>query len=217
MRTVAFRNAVLRQAVMLAGVFVLGWSPLEIAVFFLLEVFLFISLRAAAEITLEPREGIQAMSAQAFAWEFTKHWLVAAAFIGLVIGALGAFAVVPAFSREARASFLQEGLFRPSFLVAFALLAASLVFDTALFARRVAAGRSPEEHKRDVQGVRMAAATVAGLFAASFGLGLLESTTLGPRYLALAIAGVRLFVEAVPRRATRIFEPTPPARPRQLP
>ena len=80
-RTVRFRNALARQLVMLAGVFVLGWSPLEIAVFFLLEVFLFLSLRAAAEITLQSRFGVGAASAASFAWGFAKHRLVAALFI----------------------------------------------------------------------------------------------------------------------------------------
>ena len=173
-RTVRFRNALARQLVMLVGVFALGWSALEIAVFFLLEVFLFVSLRAAAEITLESRLGIQAVTVPSFVWEFAKHWLVAALFIGLIVGALGAFAVIPAFSKEARAAFLEEGMRSPSFLIGFALLAGSLVFDTALFARRVAAGRSAAERTRDDEGVRTAAATMACLIVASFGLGLVE-------------------------------------------
>ena len=196
---------------MLAGVFGLGWSPLEIALFFLLEVFLFLSLRAAAEITLEPRFGVQAMSAPAFAWEFAKHWLVAAVFMALIVGPLGAFAVIPAFSAEARAAFMEDGIRRPSLLLGITLLAGSLVIDTALFARRVAAGRSAEERKRDDEAVRMALATMACLVAASFGLGLAEWTGLGPRYLAVVIAGARLYVEAVPRRATRMFQPPAPA------
>jgi len=206
-RTVRFRNALARQLVMLVGVFALGWSALEIAVFFLLEVFLFVSLRAAAEITLESRFGIQAMSGPEFAWEFAKHWIVAAVFIGLIVGGLGAFAVIPAFSAEARAAFMEVGIRRPSLLIGVALLAGSLVIDTAFFARRVAAGRSTAERTRDDEGVRMAAATVACLFAASFGLGLVEGIGLGPQYLAVTIAGARLYVEAVPGRATRMFQP----------
>ena len=210
-RTVRFRNALARQLVMLVGVFALGWSPLEIAVFLLLEVFLFVSLRAAAEITLESRFGIQALSGPEFIWEFAKHWVVAAVFIGLIVGGLGAFAVIPAFSAEARAAFMEDGIRRPSLLIGVALLAGSLIIDTAFFARRVAAGRSTVERTRDDEGVRMAAATVACLFVASFGLGLVEGIGLGPEYLAVTIAGARLYVEAVPRRATRMFRPPAPA------
>ena len=197
---------------MLAGVFGLGWSPLEIAVFFLLEVFLFLSLRAAAEITLEPRYGVQAMSAPAFAWEFAKHWLVAALFMALIVGPLGAFAVIPAFSAEARTAFLEDGIRRPSLLIGVALLAGSLVIDTAFFARRVAAGRSAAEQTRDDQQLRVALATVACLTVASFGLGVAELVGLGPQFLAIVIAGARLYVEAAPRRATRMFQPPSPAR-----
>ena len=135
-------------------------------------------------------------------------------FIGLIVGALGAFAVIPAFSNEARAAFLAEGMRSPSFLIGFALLAGSLVFDTALFARRVAAGRSAAERTRDDEGVRMAAATMACLVVASFGLGLVEKFGLGPQYLAVTIAGARLYVEAVPRRATLMFQPPGSAAPR---
>jgi hypothetical protein len=210
-RTVGFRNALARQLVMLAGVFGLGWSPLEIAVFFLLEVFLFLSLRAAAEVTVEAGSGVQAVSAPAFAWEFAKLWLVAALLIGLIVGSLGAFAVIPAFSAEARRAFLEDGIRRPTFLIGVALLAGSLVIDTALFARRVAAGRSAPERTRDDQQLRVAVATMACLTAASFGLGLAEWVGGGPQFLALAMAGTRLYVEAVPRRATKMFQPPAPA------
>ena len=148
MRAAGFRNAAARQLVMLVGVFVLGWSPLEIALFFLLEVFLFLSLRAAAEITIESRLGTT--SAVAFGWELVKHWLVAALFIGLIVGSLGAFVIVPFASAESRGAF--DAMSDPSFLIGITLLTGSLVFDTALFARRVAAGRSPEEVEGDAHG-----------------------------------------------------------------
>ena len=115
--------------------------------------------------------------------------------------------MIPAFSEEARAAFLEDGLRHPSFLAGFALLAGSLVFDTALFARRVAAGRSAEERLYDDQGVRVAAANVACLVVASFGLGIATSFGLGPQFLAVTIAGVRLYIAAAPDRATRMFQP----------
>lgn len=210
-RTPGFRNAVARQLVMIAGVFVLGWSPMEIAVFFLLEAFLFLSLRAAAEITLEPRFGVQFSSTPAFVWEFAKHWLAAAAFMAVLVGGFGVFAVFPAFSGESRVSFIEDGRLRASFIVGATLLAGSLVFDTALFARRVAAGRSPEELARDDHGIRAALANVFLLAMASFWVGIAASIGLGPHVFVLCLAAVRLYVEAAPHHTTKMFRPPPPA------
>jgi hypothetical protein len=203
-----FRNAVLGQLVMLAGVFVLHWSALEIAVFLLVEATLFMSLRAAAEITIE--SGFTTSPAR-FAWEFAKHWLVAFVFIGLMIGIFGAFAVIPAFGDDATAAFREDGSRRASLVVALAVMTGSLIVDTALFARRVAAGRGATEQAEDVQSVRMALATVVFLAMGSFLLGIAGRLGLGPQALAIAIAVSRLYVEAVPRRAAALFAPPAPA------
>ena len=192
---------------MLVGVFVLHWSALEIAVFFLVEATLFLSLRAAAEITIESGFGPSATTPARFAWEFVKHWLVAFAFIGLMIGIFGAFAVWPAFGDDATGGFREHALGDPSLLIGLALMAGSLVIDTALFARRVAAGRGAAESAQDTQSVRMALANVVFLALASFCLGIAGRIGLGPQALALAVAGARLYVEAAPRRATRMFAP----------
>ena len=202
-----FRNALGRQALMLAGVFLLGWSALEIAVFFLLEAWLFLSLRAAAEITLEPRFGVVATDPARFLWEFVKHWLVAAVFIGILVGGFGGFVVFPAFTEDAMHEFATEGIRNASLLVGLALLAGSIVFDTARFARRVAAGRKAEETAADDHGLRVALAKVACLAMASFWLGIAARVGLGPNIVAVGIAGAILYVEAVPERATRMFQP----------
>ena len=206
-RTPGFRNAAVRQLIMIAGVFVLGWAPVEIAIFFLLEAFLFLSLRAAAEITLEPRFGVQFSSTPAFVWEFFKHWLAAAAFMAILVGGFGVFAVMPAFAGESSGRFIEDGFRHPSVIVGLSLLAGSLVFDTAMFARRVAAGRSPEELARDDHGIRAALANVFLLAMASFWIGIAASIGLGPQVFVLGLAAVRLYVEAAPRRATRMFLP----------
>jgi hypothetical protein len=166
-------------------------------------------MRAAAEITIE--SGF-ATSAGRFAWEFAKHFLVAFVFIGLMVGIFGAFAVLPVFGDEAAAALREDGLRRPSLLIGLALMAGKLIVDTALFARRVAAGRAAGEQAEDVQTVRMALATVVFLGLGSFFLGLASQLGLGPQALALAIAGARLYVEAVPRRATALFAPPAPSR-----
>jgi hypothetical protein len=202
------------QIVLLVGVFVLHWSALAIAFFFLIEATLFLSMRAAAEITLESRFGVVATSPVRFAWEFLKHWLVAVVFIGLMIGIFGAFAVLPAFGDDETGSWREHGLTDPSLLVGLALMTGSLVIDTALFARRVAAGRAAAEQAQDDQSIRVALAGVVFLALGSFLIGIAGRLGLGPQALALAVVGARLFVEAAPRRAASLFAPPvpPPAR-----
>ena len=202
-----FLMALMRQGAMLWGVFALGWPPLEIAVFFLVEAFLFLSLRAAAEISIDDRFGVGARSAPAVVGQIATHWLVAAPFIALLVGGFGAIAVIPAFPRQVWKAFLGEGMREPSFLVAIGLLAGSLIYDTALFARRVAAGRSTTEQAGDDEGIRLALAKVVLLGMASFWLGLAARLGLGPQALAVGIAGVLLAVEAVPHRVTRLLTP----------
>ena len=196
---------------MLAGVFLLGWSALEAAVFVLVEAFLFLSLRAAAEITLEPRFGVMASTPARFAWEFFKHWLAAAFFIGLMVFVFGGVLVIPAFPDEEVAAFLAEDVRSPLFVGSLALLLGSLAVDTVRFARRVARGRSSGEMHRDDEGRRAALAVVLCLGLAGFWFGMAARMGLGTKVIALAVAGAVLFVEAAPGRATRLFQPPVPS------
>lgn len=207
--TPRFRMALLRQAVTLAGVFILGWPALEIAVFFLLEAFLFLSLRAAVEISLDPHYGVAARTPLAMAGQIAIHWLVAVPVIGIVIIAFGGFAVLPAFPADAWGLFLREGVRDPSFLGALAILTGSIVHDAARFAARIARGRGPGEKAKDDDGIRLALGKVFFLAMASFWMGLAARLGLGPQAVAVGVAGALLYAEAVPHRARRMFEPKP--------
>ena len=204
-RTPRFRTAAIRQATMLAGVFALGWPAHEVAVFLLLEAFLFLSFRAAAEISLDPRYGATARGPWATGVQIALHFLVAAPLVGCIVGFFGGFAFIP-FPDVPWREFVHESIRSPSFLGAFALLAGSIVYDTALFARRVAAGRGEEERAADDQMKWVAMARPLILVATSFTLGIAASLGLGVRALALAVAAALLFVEAVPHRVARIFD-----------
>lgn len=207
MRTAAFRSELFRQALMLVGVFLFDWSALEAAVFVLLEVFLFLSCRAAAEITLEPRFGVIARTRAEFAWELFKHWLAAAAFIGLIVFALAMAAVLPAFPDETRPALVAEMVGDPWFYVFLAVLVISILRDTMRFAARVAMGRSAETREKDDEDIRAAFAIAFVMAIGGIWFGVAAGLGLGPRVAALGVAAAVLYVEAAPRRATRMFTP----------
>ena len=205
-RSERFRTAAGRQAIMLAGVFALGWPAHEIAVFFLLEAFLFLSLRAATEISLDERYGAVDRRPWHVAAQIALHLLVTVPFMAFIVGMLGVFAVLP-FAGVAWETFVREGIREPSFLGAVALLAASIVYDTGRFARRIVAGRGPEERAQDDEAKWLALARPFVLVIASLLLGVAAQAGLGPRVLAVAVAATMLYVEAVPQRVARLVKP----------
>jgi hypothetical protein len=205
-RSPRFRMALARQVVMLTGVFALGWPAHEVAVFFLLEAFLFLCLRAAAEMSLDERYGVVARRPLRVAAQIALHLLVTVPFSAIIVGLFGAFAL-STFPDAPWLWFVREGIREPSFLGAVALLAGSIVYDTALFARRVAAGRSPEERARDDEVKWLALARLPVLAISAGLLGVATLAGFGPRVLAVAVAATLLYVEAVPKRAAQLFQP----------
>jgi hypothetical protein len=205
-RTPRFRLAVARQVIMLTGVFAIGWPAHEVAVFFLLEAFLFLSLRAATEMSLDERYGVVARRPLQIASQISLHLLVTAPVSAVIVGGFGLFVLVP-FPDAPWSWFVREGIRDAPFLGALALLAGSIVYDTALFARRVAAGRSPEERTRDDEVKWVALARLPVLAISCYLLGVAAQAGLGPRALALAVAATVLYLEAVPRRAAQLFQP----------
>ena len=52
-RRPAFRASAVRQVLPVLGVFFLGWPAIDIVAFFLLEIWAFLTLRVALEVTLD--------------------------------------------------------------------------------------------------------------------------------------------------------------------
>ena len=133
----AFWIAVAREAVPVAGVFAFGWSAFAAALFFLLESWLLMSLRAATEITIDPRyAGADLPTSTGDAVrKVLKHLSYVLFFMLLLVGLFAFFILFVAFSRADLVHFVTEEWRTPAVYGGFALLLVTLALDTVRFAR----------------------------------------------------------------------------------
>ena len=214
-RTPRFMTAVLRQVVAVAGVLVLGWPAMDVAIFFVLESWLFMSFRAAAEVALDERTPGHGLQQTAF---YTALYVFCALpFLGAVVGCVAGFAIIPAFPAEAWEAFKTTGSRETSFQVAVAFLVASLIFDTARHVKRAAAGRTPERRRADQREVRLISVRMLVLVGGSFALGASGKSMDRSLALVVAIAVVVVLIEALPERFGRMLPAPPELEPPQLP
>lgn len=211
-RSERFLTAILRQSIAVAGVFVLGWPALDAAVFFVLESWLFVSFRAAAEVALDERTPGHGFFQTAF---YAAGYLVAALpFFAAFLGCLAGFVIVPAFPAEDWEAFRATAVRKPPFLAAVGLLAASIIFDTLRHLRR-AAGRTAEERVNHQREVRLVTVRWMVLTAGSLALGAAAGSADKARSLVVAIAIAVVLIEALPERFGSMLpeppEPEPPA------
>ena len=207
-RSERFVTAVLRQSMAVAGVFVLGWPALDAAVFFVLESWLFVSFRAAAEIALDERTPGHGVFQTAF---YAAGYLVAALpFFAAFIGCFAGLVIVPAFPAEDWAAFRSTAIQQAPFRAAVALLAASILFDTVRHLRR-AAGRTAEVRLAHQREVRLVTVRWIILTAGSLALGAAAGSANRARALVVAIALAVVLIEALPERFATML-PEPPDR-----
>ena len=212
-RSERFVTAVLRQSIAVAGVFVLGWPPLDAAVFFVLESWLFLSFRASAEIALDERTPGHGFFQTAF---YTAGYLVAALpFFAALVGFFAGFVIVPAFPAEAWDAFRSAAIHEPTFRAALALLAASIIFDTVRHLRR-GAGRTAEVRLAHQREVRLVTVRWIILTAGSLALGATAGSVDKARLLVVAIAVAVVLIEALPERFGALL-PAPPDREPEAP
>lgn len=206
----ALWSALARQALPVAGVLFLGWPVLDVALFFLLETWLFLTLRAGVELTLDPRNARWGESRGRQARRLAGNLLGAAVLLGLVIGVAGWAQVAVAFPRAEWQAFADGGWHEPTFLAALGLLVASHVIDAVRFARRIAV-RSESEREADDRGFRAMCARVVLVALAGIGLGLLSAVGLGAPALVIMIAAIVVWLEAAPEQAERLLDFGPAA------
>src|SRR5262245_47517634 len=199
LRRPSFRAALLRQAVPVIGVVVLGWPAVEVAIFFLLDTWLFLTARASCDIALDTKFG---GSKDASPWAVAKVAPVGAVTVALFVAMFGGIPLVMALpAAEWQA---MGGLRRPVFLVSFLFLAASHLYDTVGFVRRFQS-RTEEERRWDALASRVVIARMFVLVVAPFGLQLASLVGMAGRALVLLISGAILWLEAFPERADRIL------------
>ena len=198
-RTSAFWIAVVRELVPVAGVLAFGWSAFAAASFFLAESWLLMSLRAAAEIALNPRYAGKDLpkSTRDAVVQVLKHFAYVLPFMGLLLGFFVAFILTVAFTREDLWRFLELEWREPAVLGGFVLMVASLGADTVRFSRALAT-RGGEPSARDDLATKLAFYRVVALVPAAFLIGFAQSLALGPAVLVVAIAVVSIAIEGAP-------------------
>ena len=198
-RTSAFWVAVVRELVPVAGVLALGWSAFAAASFFLAESWLLMSLRAAAEISLNPRYAGKDLpkSTRDAVVQVLKHFAYVLPFMGLLLGFFAAFILTVAFTREDLWRFLAQEWREPAVLGGFVLMVASLGADTVRFSRALST-RGGEPSERDDLATKLAFYRVVALVPAAFLIGFAQSLALGPAVLVVAIAVVSIAIEGAP-------------------
>lgn len=203
LRRPAFRAAALRQALPVIGVFFLRWPAVDIVAFFLLEVWLFLTLRFAFEVTVGD-EAMTHLTPTRLASEVLKHALVGGAVFALMVGMVVLVTVMTTFPHAQLADFVRRGWRTPSFVLALALMLASHLWEARDFALRVRS-RSADERRSDDVRIRVMLGRLALVGLAGFFIGGVQAVGLGGPILVLVISAAIVWLEAAPERADRMF------------
>jgi hypothetical protein len=202
-RRPAFRAAALRQSLPVIGVFLLHWSALDIVAFFLFEVWLFLTLRVAFELTFD-KPGVAELTVGRLVSELLRYALMGGVAFAFVVGMIVLVAVVPAFSGAEALEWARESWRSRSFLLALTLMVASHLWEARGFALRCH-GRSDEEREGDDLRIRVMFARLVVVGLAGIFLGLAQAFGVGGRVLVLVICGAIVWLEAAPERAEAIL------------
>lgn len=201
-----FWSVVLRNALPAAGVFAFGWPALQAALLFVLESWLFVSLRCAIEISIDPKfagKDVVAGGRPLFV-AVLKHFIGAAILMAAILGLFAMFVLAGAFPSDDWDDFFETGWHDPSFVIAFALMTGSVLDDGMRFIR-VFADRTQEQADADDGRVRVMFFRVAMLVVASFFLGwLAEYGLAGPAFI-VVIALVSIWLEGTPGHASAVL------------
>ena len=202
----AFWVALLRNAVPVLGVFAFGWASMHLVVYFLLESWLVLALRASLEIVLDPKytEPSTVRGARAFLREWLRQLGASVLVFGVLIAFYAVFIVATTVPAPDWRAFVDGGYAQREFLIGLAALCATIAADAYGFARGYA--------ERDAAEVARDDAYVTGMFyrvvlvaASCLGVGVLAKVGLGAGALVLAIALVLTWLESMPRQAARLF------------
>lgn len=201
-----FWLAAAREMVPVAGVFFFGWAPFEVAVFFLLESWLFLTVRCTVEIVYEPGSSFEPPPGGfARVGKLAGYFLGAGLLFGFLVGALGLLTLKLAFPQEDWDAFLGGGFAGRPFLVGLLLLLGSEIYAGRRFAGQVAA-RGEEERRQDDHRILVMFHRCVALFACTAVLGqVAEPGSLGGKAFVVLIVLVMLYFEAFPQDVARRF------------
>lgn len=153
LRTTAFWSALFRHTLPVVGVTVFGWSGGTIALFFVLESWLFLTTRSAVDITFDPQFAFDrsTRTRRQTLGDLAKNVLIAGGMCGVLVFGFGGFVAVIAFSGDEGARFMREGWKQPSFLLSLLGLLATAVADGVRVAQRLNERTSVERAQDDAR------------------------------------------------------------------
>ena len=145
----------LRRAIPIVGVGLWGWPGASIAIYFLLESWLFLTVRSAVEITFDPGYSPEARrrTGGAAARAFLRSLLITGIGMGVLILGFGRVVALVAFTGEASQRFLAAGWKETSFLAGLLALVVDTVVDGVSFKQRLTT-RTEEQRAEDTRKVQ---------------------------------------------------------------
>ena len=206
-----FYVALVRELVPIVGVFAFRWSALAAALYFIVESWLFLSLRTSTEIVIDPKyagNDLPGSTLGAVA-KIAKHLSYVMPFFAILLGLFAGFVLFVAFPKPVWAAFLAGEWRAPDVLLSFGVLVATVVADTVRHARGFATRNSAEAQASDLSVKLMFYRVTFGLFPAAFLLGLVGHWGFGPPLIVLVIAVLSIAIEAVPRSIVAWLEEPP--------
>jgi hypothetical protein len=202
-RTGRFWNVVARNAIPVVGVLALGWSATLVIVFYLVETWLFFSLRWSIEIAIKHDlattatvSGRQAVIAAA------KRFLITAPIIGFLLFMFIWMVVIAVASQWDWKRFWAGDYKVAAFAVGLAGLIIVLLVEEIRFGRRYLA-RSTDRDDELREGSMIY--RIPCLMAAGLPAFFLAPTRYGAHVLVVALALVSIWIEGAPRHATKLF------------
>jgi len=205
-RTRRFWLSVARHSVPTIGVLAFGWAPMNIAVFFLLESWLYLTSRAAIEVTFDPH--FAGADLPVTRWDAIRKtiWmlLLASVACGVLVVGFGGVMVLLAFPVERWRTFLAQDWKRLSFLVSLLGLAVDVIVDAIDLQGRLQ-DRTVAERRADDLRVRVMFYRVGALMVACLAIGLASSVGVGGSVLVFVISLILVYVDLFPRRLVKIF------------
>lgn len=155
-RTAGFWSIVLRHALPVVGVTAWGWSGATIAIFFVLESWLFLATRSAVEITFDAGFAFDRRSRtrRQTLLALARNVLISAVMFGILVFGFGGVIALVAFSGGEGERFLREGWTQTSFLFGLVGLVAAAIVDGVAFTQRLD-DRTPAEQAEDDARIRV--------------------------------------------------------------
>lgn len=206
-RTKRFWSSLARHSFPVFGVFAFGWSPMNVGVFFLLESWLYITMRLTVELTFDPKYAGADLPRSR--WHAVRQtiWMALMSSIasGVLVFGFGSIVVLSAFSEHAWREFLTTSVMKTSFIVGLGALFIDILFEGIRFQRGLLE-RTAAEKRADDRRVKVMFYRVVLLLMAFMAVGLSAQGGLGGYVLVILMWLVLVYFDVFPKRALAYFE-----------